>query len=104
MTRAGVRQAVSHVAFRVVCLLIIGAPLCLAVGTEAAGSEAKEPAKPARPLDVWYVATPHEIVDRPHLVVRHQVLPGPPPAFHRRLRDSAAASPRESPIRPGPCQ
>lgn len=76
MTRVGVRQAVSQVAFRTACLLfvLVGAPICAAANVEvasgeaaiavAAKSDAKEPTKPARPLDVWYVATPHEIVDR----------------------------------------
>lgn len=66
MTRVGVRQPLSQVAFRAACLLFMlaGAPLCTAVYAEPVKSESKEPTKPARPLDVWYVATPHEIVDR----------------------------------------
>lgn len=37
--------------------------ILLALWQFAAGSEA-EPTKPKRKLDVWYVATPHEVVDR----------------------------------------
>jgi SAM-dependent methyltransferase len=65
MTREGVRQAVSCAA----CLLfVLGcAPFWTAAHGEASKSEStsqKEPAKATRPLDVWYVATPHDIVDR----------------------------------------
>jgi len=66
MTRVGVRRSMSQVSVRATCLLFLlaGAQMCVAVGAEAGKSEAREPARPARPLDVWYVATPHEIVDR----------------------------------------
>ncbi|WP_129642092.1 SAM-dependent methyltransferase [Peristeroidobacter agariperforans] len=37
--------------------------ILLALCQVAAGSEV-EPTKPKRKLDVWYVATPHEVVDR----------------------------------------
>lgn len=37
--------------------------ILLALCQSAAGSEV-EPTKPKRKLDVWYVATPHEVVDR----------------------------------------
>jgi SAM-dependent methyltransferase len=66
MTRVGVRQAVSRVA----CLLFVlgGAPFWTAAHAEASKAEAsgaaKEPTKASRQLDVWYVATPHEVVDR----------------------------------------
>lgn len=43
--------------------MLAGPPLCTAAIAEPARSE-REPAKLTRPLDVWYVATPHEIVDR----------------------------------------
>ncbi len=61
MTRVGVRQAVAPPA----CLLFMlaCAPIWTAASAEAAKSE-QESAKPARQLDVWYVATPHEIVNR----------------------------------------
>jgi SAM-dependent methyltransferase len=61
MTREGVR----HIVFRTACLLfMLGcAPFWTAARAEASQSE-KEPTKVTRPLDVWYVATPHEIVDR----------------------------------------
>ena len=61
MTRVGVRQAVS----RTVCLLfMLGcAPFWTAASAEPSKTE-KEPTKITRPLDVWYVATPHEVVDR----------------------------------------
>jgi ubiquinone/menaquinone biosynthesis C-methylase UbiE len=39
------------------------APIWTAASAEAAKSK-QESAKPARQLDVWYVATPHEIVNR----------------------------------------
>lgn len=54
MTRVSVRQ----VAYRAACLLFLLG--CASICTAAQG----EPTKPARPLDVWYVATPHEIVER----------------------------------------
>jgi SAM-dependent methyltransferase len=61
MTRVGVR----HAALRAACLLfMLGcAPFWTAVSAESTRAE-PEPAKATRPLDVWYVATPHEIVDR----------------------------------------
>lgn len=61
MTRQGVRQVV----FRTVCVFfMLGcAPFWTAASAEASKTE-KEPVKITRPLDVWYVATPHEIVDR----------------------------------------
>ena len=57
MTRVGVRQTA--------CLLFaLGcAPFWTAAHAEASQSD-KEPTKATRPLDVWYVATPHDIVDR----------------------------------------
>ena len=64
MTRVGVRRAVSRAAG---LLFVLGcAPFWTAVQAEnEAQTEAKrEPTKPTRPLDVWYVATPHDIVDR----------------------------------------
>lgn len=39
-------------------LLAAGAP------AQLAGASEVEPTKPKRKLDVWYVATPHEVVDR----------------------------------------
>ena len=54
MTRVGDPKALSPAAY--LLLLLVCAPIGNAV--------AAEPAKPSRPLDVWYVATPHEIVDR----------------------------------------
>lgn len=42
--------------------ILAGAPPCMIAGT-AAGAE-NEPTKLNRKLDVWYVATPHEVVDR----------------------------------------
>lgn len=56
MTRVGLRQ----IAYRAACLLLMlgCAPICTAVSAES------EPTKPTRQLDVWYVATPHEIVNR----------------------------------------
>jgi len=64
MTRVGVRQAV----FRITCLLLMlaCAPFWPAAHAETSKSESteQEPTKVKRPLDVWYVATPHEIVDR----------------------------------------
>jgi SAM-dependent methyltransferase len=66
MTRVGVRQAV----FRAACLLFaLGcAPFWTVAHAEASKSgptgTQNEPAKATRPLDVWYVATPHDIVDR----------------------------------------
>jgi SAM-dependent methyltransferase len=61
MTREGVRQAV----FRTLCLLsMLGcAPFWTAAQAEASKTE-QEPTRITRPLDVWYVATPHEVVDR----------------------------------------
>lgn len=56
--------------FRHACLLfaLACAPFLNLVHAETAQSEsaraAAEPAKLKRPLDVWYVATPHEVVDR----------------------------------------
>ncbi|MBL8266512.1 SAM-dependent methyltransferase [Steroidobacter sp.] len=44
--------------------LILLAPLLPALGSEPANPEAAEPTKLKRKLDVWYVATPHEVVDR----------------------------------------
>jgi SAM-dependent methyltransferase len=66
MTRTGARQVI----FRTACLLfMLGcAPFWTAVHAEASKTEPvraeKEPTKATRPLDVWYVATPHDIVDR----------------------------------------
>jgi len=66
MTREGVRQAV----VRVACLfsMLCCAPFWIAARAEAIKSESNrtetEPTKASRHLDVWYVATPHEIVDR----------------------------------------
>lgn len=71
MTSVGVRQAVSRAA----CLLFMlaCAPIWTTASAEAAKSE-QEPTKPARPLDVWYVATPHEIVNR--MIDEAKVRPG----------------------------
>lgn len=65
MTRVGLHQAIARIA----CLLLMlgGAPLGTAVSAEPVKSEpsaTNESTKPKRPLDVWYVATPHEIVNR----------------------------------------
>lgn len=66
MSREGVRQAISRAA----CLLFVlaCAPLWTVAQAEAGKSDSsatqKEPTKATRPLDVWYVATPHDIVDR----------------------------------------
>jgi len=38
--------------------------LLLLVPWEVAGSAEAEAARPKRKLDVWYVPTPHEVVDR----------------------------------------
>ena len=38
--------------------------IVLAVCVAPTPSAAEEPSRPARKLDVWYVPTPHEIVDR----------------------------------------
>lgn len=65
MTRQGVRQSVSRAAgllFTLAC-----APFWTAAQAESSQAESttqKEPTKATRPLDVWYVATPHDIVDR----------------------------------------
>jgi SAM-dependent methyltransferase len=66
MTRVGVRQAVARTAS---LLFMLGcAPFWTAAHAEVSQSESagaeKEPTKATRPLDVWYVATPHDIVDR----------------------------------------
>jgi SAM-dependent methyltransferase len=66
MTRVGVRQAVAWTAS---LLFMLGcAPFWTAAHAEPSQSESagaeKEPTKATRPLDVWYVATPHDIVDR----------------------------------------
>lgn len=80
MTRVGVRQALSQLEFPVACLLftLAAAPICAVARAESAKSEstsiAKEPTKPNRPLDVWYVATPHEIVNR--MIDEAKVRPG----------------------------
>lgn len=42
----------------VLLCVLLSAPLCTAAGAEP------EPAKLNRKLDVWYVATPHEVVER----------------------------------------
>jgi SAM-dependent methyltransferase len=66
MTRVAGRQA----GFRAACLLFtLGCvPFWTTANAEATRAEAartqNEPAKATRQLDVWYVATPHEIVDR----------------------------------------
>lgn len=44
--------------------LILLAPCLPALSSEAPKQEAAEPTKLKRKLDVWYVATPHEVVDR----------------------------------------
>ncbi len=66
MTRVALRQALVSAT----CLLFsLGcAPFWNAARAEPSKSESsraeKEPTKATRPLDVWYVATPHDIVDR----------------------------------------
>jgi len=66
MTREGGCQVV----FRSSCLLslLLCAPFWITAQAESTKSESsraeQEPTKATRPLDVWYVATPHEIVDR----------------------------------------
>lgn len=45
------------------CALALSGLLLLAPWQMAGASEA-EPTRPARKLDVWYVPTPHEVVDR----------------------------------------
>jgi SAM-dependent methyltransferase len=66
MTRVGVHQAVFRIAYLI--FVFAGAPFWTAAHAEATKAESarseQEPTKIKRPLDVWYVATPHEIVDR----------------------------------------
>ena len=71
MTRVGVHQAVFRITYLI--FMLAGAPFWTAAHAEATHVERtkaessrseQEPAKVKRPLDVWYVATPHEIVDR----------------------------------------
>jgi SAM-dependent methyltransferase len=50
-------------AARAGCVLALSGLVLLASWQNVGGSEA-EPARPARKLDVWYVPTPHEVVER----------------------------------------
>jgi SAM-dependent methyltransferase len=52
----------AHPAIAKLALALLG--LLLLVPWEVAGSAEAEAARPKRKLDVWYVPTPHEVVDR----------------------------------------